>query len=81
MGPMVVNLPRLAILFGALMILAASMADRLAAEPVKPLADAKCDDGRGGIEWSVPFGPGFRGGWNSNSPRTTSASRERSTDY
>ena len=57
---MVVNLPRLAVLFGALMILAASMAEPLAAEPVKPLADAECDDVRRGIEWSVPFGPGFR---------------------
>lgn len=57
---MVVNLPRLAVLFGALMILSASMAGRLAAEPVKPLADAECDDVRRGIEWSVPFGPGFR---------------------
>ncbi len=62
MGPMVVNLPRLAILSGALMILVVSMASRLAAEPVKPLADAECDDVRHGIEWSVPFGPGFRDG-------------------
>ncbi len=60
MGLMVANLPRLAVLFGALMILSASMAGRLAAEPVKPLADAECDDVRRGIEWSVPFGPGFR---------------------
>lgn len=57
---MVANLPRLAVLFGVLMILSASMAGRLAAEPVKPLADAECDDVRRGIEWSVPFGPGFR---------------------
>ena len=27
---------------------------------MKPLADAECDDVRRGIEWSVPFGPGFR---------------------
>lgn len=60
MGPMVATLSRLAILAAALMILAASMAGRLAAEPVKPLADAECDDVRRGIEWSVPFGPGFR---------------------
>ncbi len=57
---MVATLSRLAVLAAALMILAASMAGRLAAEPVKPLADAECDDVRRGIEWSVPFGPGFR---------------------
>lgn len=60
MAPMVANLPRLAVFLGALMILSASMAEPLAAEPVKPLADAECDEVRRGIEWSVPFGPGFR---------------------
>ncbi|MCH8237502.1 MAG: hypothetical protein IIC06_04940 [Proteobacteria bacterium] len=57
---MVATLPRLAVLAAVLMILVASMTEPLAAEPVKPLADAECDDVRRGIEWSVPFGPGFR---------------------
>ena len=60
MGPMVATLPRLAVFIGALMIFSAAMAEPLAAEPVMPLADAECDDVRRGIEWSVPFGPGFR---------------------